>query len=227
MPLPAPMPLDALRQHTRAVILTAEGCDLSDDVRGLAAASGVRCEVVDHPLMAVAALASIERESKAAERAALVIAGRQIDDLAPLFSTARSRLPRVSIWVFEADLAIEVQRGHADPESPANAEGEAPSRVVAPSRPSLSAAPTLRIAGTGDDAALGREAIAPPRGAGLESDHGKAHGRIDAEVGDVASDPAEDPPGPSGNTVTPEELELLLDMFDGDGRPNRGRGDQR
>lgn len=200
MPLSAPRPLDALRQYTRAVILTAEGCQLSDEVRGLATRSGVRCEFVDHPLLAVAALTTIEREAKAAERAALVVAERQIDDLGGLFATVRSRLQRIAIWVFEADIAIEVQRGQAA-ETPEPAPRETAPRAVG------STAPALRISRPADSPVAQRPA-APAAAPDLE-------------------DAVEDPPGPSGNSVTAEELEMLLNLFENDQPPRRDDGGSR
>ena len=208
MPLPAPRPLDALRQLPRAAILTAEGCQLSDALRGLVVRSGTRCEVVDHPLLAMAALTEIEREGDARERGALVVAERQIDDLDGLFAAIRARLQRMSIWVFEADIAIEVQRGQvAEPVEPAPRSPSA--RIVG------STAPTLRITRS-------TEPPPPPTstapGAGI---------LVDSVAGVANGEPAEDPPGPSGNTVTPEELEMLLDLFEGDRAPRRDEGGAR
>lgn len=218
MPLSAPRPLDALRQHTRAVILTADGCELSDDLRELAAGSGVRCEFVDDPLMAVAALTVIEREAKSPERAALVVAERQIDDLGGLFATIRSRLQRVAIWVFEADIAIEVQRGQgaAPVEFADLTQRESAPRSIGTTAPNLTApnltppnltAPSLRITRPADPPEAPRNSPAP----------------VDA---DLAETP-EDPPGPSGNAVTAEELEMLLDFFDRDQPPRRDDGGPR
>jgi len=206
LPHPAPRPLDALRQHTRAVILTAEGCALSDALRDLAAQSSTPCEIVDDPLMAVAALTVIEREGDASERPALVLAERQIDDLDGLFAVVRTRLRRVSVWVFEADIAIEIQRGQVQ-EAP-----DAPPRAASP-RASGITPPPLRIART-----------AEPSTHATNLGHGSAS-LIDAVQGGGAlgEEPfdgsAEDPPGPSGNAVTPEELEMLLDLFEGDRGP--------
>ena len=214
MPHPAPRPLDALRQHTRAVILTAEGCALSDALRGLAAQSSTPCEIVDDPLMAVAALTVIEREGDASERPALVLAERQIDDLDGLFAVIRTRLRRVSVWVFEADIAIEIQRGQVQ-EAP-----DAPPRAASP-RTSGITPPQLRIARTAEPpvhaTTLGHGSAALVDGV----QDGGAFGEEQLD-GD-----AEDPPGPSGNAVTPEELEMLLDLFEGDRGPRRDDGGGR
>lgn len=214
MPHPAPRPLDALRQHTRAVILTAEGCALSDALRGLAAQSSTPCEIVDDPLMAVAALTVIEREGDASERPALVLAERQIDDLDGFFAVIRTRLRRVSVWVFEADIAIEIQRGLVQ-EAP-----DAPPRAASP-RTSGITPPQLRIARTAEPpvhaTTLGHGSAALVDGV----QDGGAFGEEQLD-GD-----AEDPPGPSGNAVTPEELEMLLDLFEGDRGPRRDDGGGR
>lgn len=214
MPHPAPRPLDALRQHTRAVILTAEGCALSDALCDLAAQSSTPCEIVDDPLMAVAALTVIEREGDASERPALVLAERQIDDLDGLFAVVRTRLRRVSVWVFEADIAIEIQRGQVQ-EAP-----DAPPRAASP-RASGITPPQLRIARTAEPPAhattLGHGSAALVDGV----QDGGAFGEEQLD-GD-----AEDPPGPSGNAVTPEELEMLLDLFEGDRGPRRDDGGGR
>lgn len=200
MPLTAPRPLDALRQYNRAVILTAEGCRLSDDLRGLTVRSGARCELVDHPLLAVAALTNAEREAKSPERTALVVAERQIDDLGGLFATVRSRLQRVAIWVFEADIAIEVQRGQGVDVAEPSAREPAPRSIG-------STAPALRISRPAEPTAPQRPAAAP-----AEPDLEEA---------------PEDPPGPSGNSVTAEELEMLLDLFERDQPPRRDDGGAR
>ena len=91
--------------------------------------------------MAVAALTVIEREAKSPERAALVVAERQIDDLGGLFATIRSRLQRVAIWVFEADIAIEVQRGQgvAPVESADSTQREPAPRSIGTTAPTPSA----------------------------------------------------------------------------------------
>ena len=224
MPLPAPRPLDALRQYTRAVILTADGCQLSDDLGALAARSGVRCEFVDHPLLAVAALTTIEREAKPPERAALIVAERQIDDLDGLFSTVRSRLQRIAIWVFEADIAIEVQRGQGV-ETPEPAPRERAVRAVG------STAPALRISRPPEPPAAWRTA-APSVEAELDrAPEGASEGAFEhpsAGPSAGASDDApEDPPGPSGNSVTAEELEMLLNLFERDLPPRHDDGGAR
>ncbi|MCX5650417.1 MAG: hypothetical protein NTU45_03370 [Planctomycetota bacterium] len=169
---------------------------------------------MDDPLMAVAALTVIEREGDASERPALVLAERQIDDLDGLFAVIRTRLRRVSVWVFEADIAIEIQRGLVQ-EAP-----DAPPRAASP-RTSGITPPQLRIARTAEPpvhaTTLGHGSAALVDGV----QDGGAFGEEQLD-GD-----AEDPPGPSGNAVTPEELEMLLDLFEGDRGPRRDDGGGR
>lgn len=203
MPLSAPSPLDALRQYTRAVILTADGCALSDDLRAVTSRSGARCEFVDHPLLAIAALTCLERESKSVDRAALVVAERHIDDLGALFSTIRTRLQRIAIWVFESDIAIEVHRGQTAEPTEAARKAASPRESQAPAIGSM--APKLRITRPA-------EAVAAPPPPTDDLDPERVH---------------EDPPGPSGNTVTPEELALLLNIWEQDDDPPPAAGGKR
>ena len=199
MPMPAPTPVDALRQHSRAVVLTGRGGAVSRALQQTIDASGARCEILGHPLLALAELIHIERSPREADtpRLTLVVADREIDDLAPLFAAVRTHLPQLAIWVFEGEIAIEIQRGQVETR-PAQQDAR-------PAQQETRHTPPLRIA------------PAPPpeptrtTSAVTAGEHGAVSGSGD-----------EDPPGPSGNTVTPEELEMLLDLFDGNGS-NDGR----
>jgi hypothetical protein len=195
MPLPAPKPLDALRQHTHAVVLTAGDAAVSDFMAHALQSARISCDFIRHPLLAMARLTTLAR-GDATDRPALVVTDRQIDDLSPLFSAIRNRLGRVSIWVFEAELAIEVQRGHS-PDVPA------PPAIETPARASSHTPPALRIAGVGDApaAALGRDL--PDAGPPADRD----------------ADPLE----PSGENVTAAELKMLLELFEpeSDDAPSR------
>jgi hypothetical protein len=131
-----------------------------------------------------------------------VVADREIDDLAPLFAAMRTHLPQLAIWVFEGDIAIEIQRGQLDAR-PAQLEARPAQLDARPAQ--LDARPALRIA-----------PAPPPEPTRATS--AVAAGEHEA----VSGSGDEDPPGPSGNTVTPEELEMLLDLFDGNGS-NDGR----
>ena len=199
MPMPAPTPVDALRQHSRAVVLTGRGGAVSRALQQTIDASEARCEILGHPLLALAELIHIERSPREADapRPTLVVADREIDDLAPLFAAVRTHLPQLAIWVFEGDIAIEIQRGQLDAR-PAQLEAR-------PAQQETRHTPALRIA-----------PAPPPEPTRATS--AVAAGEHEA----VSGSGDEDPPGPSGNTVTPEELEMLLDLFDGNGS-NDGR----
>ncbi|MFM7135128.1 MAG: hypothetical protein ACKO0W_12535 [Planctomycetota bacterium] len=189
MATPTPRPADALRQHTRAVVLTAPGGDISPVLLDQIRDSTVPFELIGHPLVAMAELSRLEREAKPEgepERTALVVCERDdFDDLNGLFDAVRSRLPRVSIWVFAGGLSVEVQRGRSS-EPPAAPARPPVARDAAPARPTPRSAPTLRIT----------EAPVPQAPEGVEAD-------VDQE---------DSPKG--GETVTPEELEMLLDLFE-------------
>lgn len=199
MPMPAPTPVDALRHYSRAVVLTGRGGAASRVLQQTIDAAGTRCELLGHPLLALAELVHLERAPRENEpsRLTLVVADREIDDLAPLFAAVRAHLPQLAIWVFEGDIAIEIQRGQVDAR-PAQQDARPAQQETRP-------APTLRIAPAPSPEPL------PSAPAVL------------GETRETQLEPSdEDPPGPSGNTVTPEELEMLLDLFDGNGA-NEGR----
>jgi hypothetical protein len=186
------------------VVLTGRGGAVSRALQQTIDASGARCEILGHPLLALAELIHIERFPREADapRPTLVVADREIDDLAPLFAAVRTHLPQLAIWVFEGDIAIEIQRGQLDAR-PAQLDAR-PAQLDA--RPAQQdARPALRIA------------PAPP------PEPTRATSAVTAgEHEAVSGSGDEDPPGPSGNTVTPEELEMLLDLFDENGS-NDGR----
>jgi len=204
MPLPAPRPLDALRQHTHAVVLTTGEGVVSAHLKAAIDDSGVQTEVIGHPLLAMAQLTALCRDARgdASDRLALVVTDRQIDDLSPLFTAVRGRLPRVSIWVFEADLAIEIQRGQ-QPEPAKPVATSSSGRATSAS--ARSAAPTLRIAGE-DTGARASEPSSP----------------VEEEF---ETDRERDPIEASGESVSRAELEMLLDFFEPDGDERRPRGD--
>jgi hypothetical protein len=181
------------------VVLTGRGGAVSRALQQTIDASGARCEILGHPLLALAELIHIERFPREADapRPTLVVADREIDDLAPLFAAVRTHLPQLAIWVFEGDIAIEIQRGQLDAR-PAQLEAR-------PAQQETRHTPALRIA-----------PAPPPEPTRATS--AVAAGEHEA----VSGSGDEDPPGPSGNTVTPEELEMLLDLFDGNGS-NDGR----
>ncbi|MBI1303360.1 MAG: hypothetical protein GC172_06185 [Phycisphaera sp.] len=175
------------------MVLTARDGAVSRALRQTIDASGTRCEILGHPLLALAELLHLERAPRDpdAPRPTLVVADREIDDLAPLFAAVRSHLPQLAIWVFEGNLAIEIQRGQSDAR-PAQPDAR-------PAQLDTRPAPMLRIA-------PGSPTEPSPSASSLAVEH--------RDAGSASTE--EDPPGPSGNTVTPEELEMLLDLFDGD-----------
>lgn len=207
MPTTAPSPLDALRHHSRAVVLTAEGRRLSDRLGETLRRSGLAFEVADHPLLAMAILTGMERDASAQDRPCLVIAERHLDDLDGLFAAIRARLSRVAIWVFEADIAIEVRRGQPA-EAPRAAPRE-PLRIVEPRRGGR--------AGGDSTATRERDSAAHAR------DHSFAASLEDPDLEGSRQDPLE----PSGQAVTPAELEMLLDPLEGDQQPPPGDGGRR
>jgi hypothetical protein len=202
------------------VVLTGRGGAVSRALQQTIDASGARCEILGHPLLALAELIHIERSPREADtpRLTLVVADREIDDLAPLFAAVRTHLPQLAIWVFEGEIAIEIQRGQVETRPaqqdaraaqqdarPAQQDARPAQQDARPAQQETRHTPPLRIA------------PAPPpeptrtTSAVTAGEHGAVSGSGD-----------EDPPGPSGNTVTPEELEMLLDLFDGNGS-NDGR----
>jgi hypothetical protein len=188
------------------VVLTGRGGAVSRALQQTIDASEARCEILGHPLLALAELIHIERSPREADapRPTLVVADREIDDLAPLFAAVRTHLPQLAIWVFEGDIAIEIQRGQLDAR-PAQLEARPAQQETRPAQQETRHTPALRIA-----------PAPPPEPTRATS--AVAAGEHEA----VSGSGDEDPPGPSGNTVTPEELEMLLDLFDGNGS-NDGR----
>lgn len=115
MPLPAPKPVDALRQHTRAVVLISAEGDASPALLDAIRDSEVPCELIGHPVVAMAELVRLEHgDRRHEEHTALFVADdERIEQLATLFQTVRVRLPQVAIWVIAGDLAVQVQRASA------------------------------------------------------------------------------------------------------------------
>ena len=201
---PTPSPLDALRQHTRAVVLTAPGGDVSPDLLAAIRDSGVPCELIGHPLVAMAELCRLDRDQRPgepAERSALIVSDRdQWDDLSMLFEVVRERLARVSIWILAGQLAIEVHRGKA-PDARASEPEQPAERSFAPVSTRTPPKPTLRIVEP-QDAAPMRAAL----GAEDEPFDDENAGTRNAEA------------------VTSEEIEMLLDLFDGPADDRAGGG---
>jgi hypothetical protein len=120
--VPMTKPIEALRAHTHAVILiTADGV-CTPELRRTIDESRVDCELISHPLLAMAALCWNDghvRRPAARESTALILANRGLEDLATLINSVKTRLPHVAIWVFESEIAILISaaRSTTDPAS--------------------------------------------------------------------------------------------------------------
>lgn len=195
MPVPAPKPADALRLHTRAVLLVSADGDASSALLDAIRDSEVPCELIGHPVVAMAELVRLERDNRdGRERTALFVADdERIDQLSSLFQAVRLRLPQVAIWVIAGEYAVQVQRATVIEHKPASSQPSfEPSHATA-SRP----APQLRIVEH-------REEPAPPPAAALEHD----------DSGDGRADPN----APHSTALTAEELDMLLGWNDDDRR---------
>ena len=205
MPLPAPKPVDALRQHTRAVVLVAADGDTSPALLDAIRDSEIPCELIGHPVVAMAELVRLEQDNRRGEeRTALFVADdERIEQLSGLFQAVRNRLPHVAIWVIAGELAVQVQRATAT--DAARAE-----------RPAPRSAPQLRIVEpTGPEEPQASQAIEPkPRPA--------ARAPL---VEEDESDARIDPNAAHSTAITAEELDMLLGFGDEeptDGKPGPG-----
>lgn len=104
-------PLSVLRGHSHAILLVPSDGVLSPSLRESIQNSGCKVELIGHALFAMAAVVWHEanvREPNSRETTAFVAADVDIDDLNPLFNAIRNRLPHVSTWVFQGELALLV-----------------------------------------------------------------------------------------------------------------------
>ncbi|MEY2795441.1 MAG: hypothetical protein RIR10_1157 [Planctomycetota bacterium] len=102
-------PLSVLRGHSHAILLVHSDGVLSPALRESVHLSGCSVEFIGHPLFAMAALVWHEanaRDPKSRGTTAFIAADVEIDNLNPLFDAIRNRLPHVSAWVFQGDLAL-------------------------------------------------------------------------------------------------------------------------
>jgi hypothetical protein len=166
--------------------LTSADGDVSPLLLDAIRDSGIPCELIGHPLIAMAELVRLESsspaEDDATERTALVVADRdRLEDLSALFRAVRLRIPQVSIWVVASDdIAIEVQRARFPEPAPS---AETPhSRAPATG----STGPRLRIVQETTE-------VKPPAKRGT-----------------------------SDESVTPEEIEMLLGLSDEQQRDRDG-----
>jgi hypothetical protein len=215
VPLPAPKPVDALRQHTRAVVLISADGDASPALLDSIRDSEVPCELIGHPVVAMAELVRLEHgDRRREERTALFVADdERIEQLASLFQAVRMRLPQVAIWVIAGDLAVQVQRatvvdaaaesrfGSAGPSSN-GISGTASNDARTAPRPGT---PKLRIVEHDADAEAETAADDQHRD---QLDNADADAR-DPEPDEIAS-------ASRATSLTAEELDMLLGWEDGD-----------
>jgi hypothetical protein len=194
--VPAPKPVDALRQHTRAVLLISADGDASSALLDAIRDSEVPCELIGHPVVAMAELVRLERDNRNGdERTALFVADDdRIDQLSSLFQAVRLRLPQVAIWVIAGEYAVQVQRAAVIEHKPATSAHSFDTPLHGAPR----AAPQLRIVEH-------REEPAQPTPA-----------RPDHSSGDDSGDDRADPSAPHSTALTAEELDMLLGWNDDD-----------
>lgn len=220
-----------LAPFTRAVVLTSAGGSVAGSVLAAIADSSVPCELIGHPLIAMAELTRLERDAMAgggAERTVLIVADRdqseaatafdQVDDLKPLFEAVRERLSRVSIYVFADGLPIEICRGRVT-DAPVVVEPEVTAR-----RAGIPIPPVLRIApGSAPAVAATSSASKPAPRNELDRAIGRAKETALAnadeldnleDVDDELVSEAERAEAAKRESVTREELAMLLDRFD-------------
>ena len=178
---------------------------------------------VDDPLGALAELCVLERAEQPRrsyglpprERVALIVLERAAwHDLSDLLRTIRERLPEVSVWIHTGELILEV----TDPAQPSNGSEASPSPSSA-THASKSGFGALKLAGSwteetprsDEEPAANAENTppTPPEPARTEPD--LAESEFEADLKD-----------PTPRTVSPEELEMLLDRDDEDEQPSPG-----
>lgn len=203
MPLPAPKPVDALRQHTRAVVLVSADGDTSSSLLDAIRDSEIPCELIGHPVVAMAELVRLEQDNRRGEeRTALFVADdERIEQLSGLFQAVRNRLPHVAIWVIAGELAVQVQRASAV-------------EAARPERPAQRGAPQLRIVepSAADEQPASRTVEPKPDAPRRPS--------VEANEPDESDDRI-DPNASHSTAITAEELDMLLGF--GDDEPTDGR----
>lgn len=197
MALPAPKPVDALRQHTRAVVLISAEGDAAPTLLDAIRDSEVPCQLIGHPLVAMAELIRLEQDNRqgSAERTALIVADdERIDQLDSLFHAVRVRLPRVAIWVIAGDFAVQVQRATAgESAAPSGGARESSGGAREPLRTNRRA-PQLRIV-----------------------DHSDEPAPLTTDVVEIDDDlPSTEVEKRHSTALTAEELDMLLGWEDGD-----------
>ena len=204
MALPAPKPVDALRQHTRAVVLISAPGDAAPTLLDAIRDSEVPCQLIGHPLVAMAELIRLEQDNRqgSAERTALIVADdERIDQLDSLFHAVRVRLPRVAIWVIAGDFAVQVQRA-------STGESAAPSGGARESS-----------GGARDPSGGAREPLRTNRSAPQLRivDHSDEPAPRTTDVVEIDDDlPSTEVEKRHSTALTAEELDMLLGWEDGD-----------
>lgn len=254
MPLSAPKPVDALRQHTRAVVLIAADGHAAPALLDAIRDSEIPCELIGHPLVAMAELVRLEQDNRqGTERTALVVADdERIEQLSSLFQAVRSRMPQVAIWVIAGDFAVQVQRPQPQRPEPARDRPamEMPPRTTTRGQPQLRIVDPMADADPTDDApAHARDA--KPRSILAEVKPGDTHrakamddtahdGRpIPRHLGEAANDAGsagttdsddgdfDDAPSDAAKhstKLTAEELDMLLGWNDDETSSDAARG---
>ena len=244
LPLPAPKPVDALRQHTRAVVLISADGEASPALLDAIRDSEIPCELIGHPVIAMAELVRLEKDNRHyTERTALFVADdERIEQLSSLFASVRARLPQVAIWVIAGEFAVQVQRATVQDlgASPTSPTPSAPPAGLAPSpRTRSHSGPVLRIVDHADEPMDATNAHAttvtavPDRTDPLRTDHAievkSTESAARATRGENpeldGGDPPSDPDGETHSTkLTAEELDMLLGWDEQDA-PERGTSD--
>ncbi len=204
-------PLGVLKSHAHAVILIAADGVITPEVRRAIDESGAEIELIGHPLLAMAALAAHEAQTHGGPgRTLLVMADRDISDLASLVTAVRTRLPRVAIWIFERELALCVCAGsvsraegtavpthgttHAASDRGASDRGPRQVRVGPSKQPQLRIAP----------------AESPMTSGALD---GTLDGTLDGALGAETDGDESDSIELNSGAVTREELDMLLEIM--------------
>ena len=177
-------------------MISAEG-DAAPTLLDAIRDSEVPCQLIGHPLVAMAELIRLEQDNRqgSAERTALIVADdERIDQLDSLFHAVRVRLPRVAIWVIAGDFAVQVQRATAgESAAPSGGARESSGGAREPLRTNRRA-PQLRIV-----------------------DHSDEPAPLTTDVVEIDDDlPSTEVEKRHSTALTAEELDMLLGWEDGD-----------
>ena len=173
--------------------------------------SEVPCQLIGHPLVAMAELIRLEQDNRqgSAERTALIVADdERIDQLDSLFHAVRVRLPRVAIWVIAGDFAVQVQRASAsESAAPSGGARESSGGARDPS------------GGAREPSGFAREPLRTNRSAPQLRivDHSDEPAPLTTDVIEIDDDlPSTEVERRHSTALTAEELDMLLGWEDGD-----------